>query len=92
MEETAQKELPKFSILDYVVFGAVLVISLLIGLLCGFQRNSSSSPLNYIQAKGSLAPPAIVLSLLGGAISAISILGKILYNTIILHLGLDSEL
>ncbi|KAK8371779.1 hypothetical protein O3P69_016239 [Scylla paramamosain] len=75
MEETAQKELPKFSTLDYVVFGAVLVISLLIGLLCGFQRNSSSSPLNYVQAKGSLAPPAIVLSLLGGAISAISILG-----------------
>ncbi|XP_063889440.1 sodium-coupled monocarboxylate transporter 1-like isoform X2 [Scylla paramamosain] len=75
MEETAQKELPKFSTLDYVVFGAMLVISLLIGLLCGFQRNTSSSPLNYVQAKGSLAPPAIMLSLLGGAISAISILG-----------------
>ncbi|KAK8377223.1 hypothetical protein O3P69_013694 [Scylla paramamosain] len=75
MEETAQDEVAKFSTLDYVVFGAMLVISFLVGLLCGFRRNTSSSPLNYVQAKGSLSPPAIVLSLLGGAISSISVLG-----------------
>lgn len=78
-QETTWDNLPKFSTVDYVLFGAMLGGSLLVGLVSVYRSRSSSSPGDYLQAKGSLPPAAVLLSLLGGSLSAISVLGKLFY-------------
>ncbi|KAL7648614.1 UNVERIFIED_CONTAM: hypothetical protein RMT77_000520 [Armadillidium vulgare] len=62
-----------YGVLDYCVFVAVLIISLLIGVYASFKGNRS--PEEFLTGNRSFGPIPIAMSLLTSIVSAISLLG-----------------
>ncbi|KAK3885279.1 hypothetical protein Pcinc_010490, partial [Petrolisthes cinctipes] len=68
-----------FSIVDYLVFVLMVAISFIIGVYTGWKsqrENSGGGAGNYLLGGRSMNPAAVSLSLLGGSVSAIAILGN----------------
>ena len=65
----------KFTLPDYIVFSSMLIISIGIGLYSAFMKDNSTK--NEFLAGGKSMPVVpVALSLIGGTVSAISILGE----------------
>lgn len=66
----------KFGDADYAVFVLMLVASVLIGIFSAVRNGRRVTINDYLLGGRSMPPFAVALSLLGGWISAISVLGK----------------
>ena len=75
----------KFTLTDYIVFSLMLIMSIMIGLYSAFFRNNSTKQ-EFLAGGKSMPVIPVALSLVGGAISAISILGKCLFDLKNFHL------
>ncbi|XP_069941814.1 sodium-coupled monocarboxylate transporter 1 [Cherax quadricarinatus] len=75
---TAEEEqlVPKFTPVDYTVFSLMLVASVGIGLVSAIRSRGKASTQEYLLGGKTMSPAPVALSLLGGWISAISILGN----------------
>lgn len=69
----------RFGVVDYVVFGLMLVASCGVGVYSAFHYRSKTTPsvLNFLLGNRRMPALPVALSLLGGVISALSILGKV---------------
>ena len=65
----------KFTILDYSLFSLMLVFSIGIGVYSAIKSRGRESTHDFLVGKGSMPVIPVALSLLGGVISAISMLG-----------------
>ncbi|XP_045132787.1 sodium-coupled monocarboxylate transporter 1-like [Portunus trituberculatus] len=65
-----------FTPLDYTVFVLLLVASLVIGIVSAFKNRYNESTQQYLVGDRKMSPVAVGLSLLGGWVSAVSILGN----------------
>lgn len=65
----------KFSIVDYVLFILMLVVSIGIGVYSAIKSRGRESTQDFLVGRGSMSAVPVALSLLGGVISAISMLG-----------------
>ncbi|XP_069959862.1 sodium-coupled monocarboxylate transporter 1-like isoform X2 [Cherax quadricarinatus] len=66
----------KFTLVDYAVFAALLVVSVGIGVYSAFKSRGVVTTLEYLLGSRTMPVVPVALSLVGGAISAISILGN----------------
>ncbi|XP_069942038.1 sodium-dependent multivitamin transporter-like [Cherax quadricarinatus] len=66
----------KFSVVDYTMFSLMLVVSVGIGVYCAIKSRHNTTTQEYLLGSRKMSPWPVALSLLGGAISAISILGN----------------
>lgn len=66
----------KFSTVDYAVFSLMLVVSIGIGLYSAIKSRHKTSTQEYLLGGRKMSPLPVALSLLGGGISAISLLGE----------------
>ncbi|XP_050704575.1 sodium-coupled monocarboxylate transporter 1-like isoform X4 [Eriocheir sinensis] len=66
----------RFKTTDWAVFSLMLVASAIIGLYTAFRNRNWATTHNYLIGGGNMPPLAVALSLMGGWISAISILGN----------------
>ncbi|XP_069176449.1 sodium-coupled monocarboxylate transporter 1-like [Procambarus clarkii] len=66
----------KFSTVDYAVFSLMLVVSIGIGLYSAIKSRHKTSTQEYLLGGRKMSPLPVALSLLGGGISAISLLGN----------------
>ncbi|KAK8746429.1 hypothetical protein OTU49_017014 [Cherax quadricarinatus] len=75
---TAEEEqlVPKFTPVDYTVFSLMLVASVGIGLVSAIRSRGKASTQEYLLGGKTMSPAPVALSLLGGWISALSILGN----------------
>ncbi|XP_066960940.1 sodium-coupled monocarboxylate transporter 1-like [Macrobrachium rosenbergii] len=64
-----------FSLVDYAILGCVLVSSVVVGVLAGWRKSSSSTKVFLVGGR-DMNPVAVCLSLLGGVVSSISIQGN----------------
>ncbi|XP_037782150.1 sodium-dependent multivitamin transporter-like [Penaeus monodon] len=64
-----------FSTVDYAIFTVLLVASLVAGTFAGW-RSSSGDTKDFLTGGKSMNPVAITMSLLGGVVSALSVLGN----------------
>ncbi|XP_063863929.1 sodium-coupled monocarboxylate transporter 1-like [Scylla paramamosain] len=65
-----------FTLLDYMLFVLMLVVSLGIGIVSAFKNRHNVSTQEYLVGNRKMSPVAVGLSLLGGWVSAVSILGN----------------
>ena len=65
-----------FSVLDYVVFAIVLLISAGIGVFYGCFRGGSKTTQEFLMADRQMSVIPITLSLVASFMSAVTILGK----------------
>ncbi|XP_069946850.1 sodium-dependent multivitamin transporter [Cherax quadricarinatus] len=66
----------KFSVVDYTMFSLMLVVSVGIGVYCAIKSRHNTTTQEYLLGSRKMSPWPVSLSLLGGFISAISILGN----------------
>ena len=66
----------RFSVVDYVVFSIMLVVSLGIGVYSAIQSRGRESTQDFLLGGRNMPPFPVAISLLGGIFSAISILGE----------------
>ncbi|XP_064116377.1 sodium-coupled monocarboxylate transporter 1-like [Macrobrachium nipponense] len=64
-----------FTLVDYAILGCVLVSSVVVGVLAGWRKSSSSTKVFLVGGR-DMNPVAVCLSLLGGVVSSISIQGN----------------
>ncbi|KAG0724278.1 Sodium-coupled monocarboxylate transporter 1 [Chionoecetes opilio] len=78
LEESLMEDLDayKFKTADWVVFVLMLVVSVLIGVVSALRDRKKATIQDYLIGGGNMPPLAVALSLMGGWISAISILGN----------------
>lgn len=65
----------RFTVLDYSLFSLMLVVSVGIGVYSAIRSRGRESTHDFLVGKGSMSALPVSLSLLGGVISAISLLG-----------------
>lgn len=65
-----------FRTADWVVFSPMLVASVFIGVCSVFWNRKKATTKDYLLGGGNMPPLAVALSLIGGWVSAISILGE----------------
>ncbi|XP_071532402.1 sodium-coupled monocarboxylate transporter 1-like [Panulirus ornatus] len=65
----------KFTVVDYVLFSLMLVASIGIGVYSAIKSRGKANTQEYLLGGRAMSPAPVALSLLGGWISAISILG-----------------
>ena len=65
----------KLSLIDYLVFGTMLVISLSIGITFGIVNRKKQSSQDFLLGGGNLKVLPVGFSILAGFISAIAMLG-----------------
>ncbi|XP_045134455.1 sodium-coupled monocarboxylate transporter 1-like [Portunus trituberculatus] len=65
-----------FGVADWTIFVLLLVVSVLIGVGVAVRDRGHASPLQFLLGGKNMPPIAVALSLLGGWVSAISILGN----------------
>ena len=70
----------KFKLADYIVFSLMLIISIGIGLYSAFTKDNSTKK-EFLAGGKSMPVVPVALSLIGGAVSAIAILGKTFRHT-----------
>lgn len=63
-----------FGVVDYVILALMLVVSLVIGIMTGFRKFTSTK--DFLAGDRNMNPYAVSLSLIGGIISAISVQGN----------------
>ncbi|XP_068203717.1 sodium-coupled monocarboxylate transporter 2-like [Palaemon carinicauda] len=68
-------ESKKLGVVDWVLFSSLLVVSLGIGIYSALRGRGNSSTQEYLLGGRQMSPIPVAVSLLGGVISAISILG-----------------
>ncbi|XP_047501929.1 sodium-coupled monocarboxylate transporter 1-like [Penaeus chinensis] len=68
-------EAPKFTVVDYVVFSLMLVVSVGIGVYSSLRGKGASSTQAFLLGGRDMSLAPVAFSLTGGVISAISILG-----------------
>lgn len=68
-----------FQAADWVVFSLMLVVSVAIGVISAVRSRRNANTKDFLLGGKNMPPLAVAISLLGGIISAISILGKRLY-------------
>ncbi|XP_071532377.1 sodium-coupled monocarboxylate transporter 1-like [Panulirus ornatus] len=66
----------KFTVVDYVLFSLMLVASIGIGVYSAIKSRGKANTQEYLLGGRAMSPVPVALSLLGGWISAISILGN----------------
>lgn len=66
----------KFQTTDWVVFSLMLVVSVAIGVISAIRSRRNNNTQEYLLGGRNMPPVPVAISLLGGVISAISILGK----------------
>ncbi|XP_069162733.1 sodium-coupled monocarboxylate transporter 1-like isoform X2 [Procambarus clarkii] len=66
----------KFTSVDYTLFILMLVASMGIGVVSAFRSRGKASTQEYLLGGRNMSPVPVAFSLLGGSISAISILGN----------------
>ena len=66
----------KFHAADWVVFSLLLVVSVAIGVVSAIRNRRKATTQEFLLGGKNMPPLAVAISLLGGIISAISILGK----------------
>lgn len=67
-----------FSTVDLVVFLVMLVASLVIGVTSAYTSRKNTTTNEYLLGSRQMSPLPVGLSLLGGWVSAISILGELI--------------
>ncbi|XP_047470463.1 sodium-coupled monocarboxylate transporter 1-like [Penaeus chinensis] len=72
---TTLASLSRFSTVDYAIFVILLLASLLVGMLSGW-RSGKRDTKDFLTGGRTMNPFAVVLSLLGGVVSALSVLGN----------------
>lgn len=70
-------EEPSFTVIDYCLFSLMLVVSVGIGVYSAIRSRGRESTHDFLVGRGSMSAVPVALSLLGGVISAISMLGKL---------------
>ncbi|XP_042211469.1 sodium-coupled monocarboxylate transporter 2-like [Homarus americanus] len=65
----------KFTAVDYTIFSFILAVSVGIGIYSAVKSRGKESTQEYMLGGRSMSPLPVAMSLLGGVISAISILG-----------------
>ncbi|XP_042205604.1 sodium-coupled monocarboxylate transporter 1-like isoform X1 [Homarus americanus] len=66
----------KFTAVDYTIFGLMLAVSIGIGIYCAVKSRGKESTQEYMLGGRNMSPLPVAMSLLGGVISSISILGN----------------
>lgn len=66
----------RFQPADWIVFSLMLVVSVAIGVISAVRSRGNANTKDFLLGGKSMPPLAVAISLLGGIISAISILGK----------------
>ena len=66
----------KFHFADWIVFSLMLVVSLAIGVISAVRSRKKATTQEYLLGGRNMPPLAVAISLLGGIISSISVLGK----------------
>ena len=64
------------SLVDYVVFSLLLVVSFGIGIYSYYKNRANVSTQQYTLGGQAMSPVPVAMSLIGGVFSAISILGE----------------
>ena len=77
-EESEDGDVVKFKAVDWVVFSLMLVGSVGIGVGSAFKNRKKATTDDYLLGGGNMPPLAVAISLMGGWISAISILGELI--------------
>ena len=72
----------KFGVTDYVIFCLMLLVSLGVGLYSSFKKDNSTTD-EFLVGGRSMSIYPVALSLVGGAISAVSILGLYNFNVLL---------
>ncbi|XP_069970128.1 sodium-coupled monocarboxylate transporter 1 isoform X1 [Penaeus vannamei] len=75
MDSAAESAPVKFTVVDYVVFALMLVVSVGIGVYSSLKGKGASSTQDFLLGGRDMSMAAVALSLTGGVISAIAILG-----------------
>ena len=78
----------KFKPADWAVFCLMLVASICIGIVSALRDRRKATIQDYLLGGGNMPPLAVGLSLMGGWVSAISILGKVDSIIIIFYIKL----
>ncbi|XP_053629337.1 sodium-coupled monocarboxylate transporter 1 isoform X2 [Cherax quadricarinatus] len=76
MEATENPVITKFTPVDYAIFSLLLVASAAIGVVSAIKSRGKASTQEYLLGGRTMSPVPVVFSLLGGWISAISVLGN----------------
>ena len=71
----ADDEVGTFGTIDYVVFGCMLAVSVLIGVYHAFAHGGQKSTKTFLLAGGNMNPIPVAMSLVATFISAITVLG-----------------
>ncbi|XP_069960648.1 sodium-coupled monocarboxylate transporter 1-like [Cherax quadricarinatus] len=66
----------KFTPVDYTVFGLMLVVSVVIGMISAIKSRGKVSTQEYLLGGRTMSPVPVAISLFGGWISAVSIIGN----------------
>ena len=66
----------QFAIADYVIFVGLIALSLVIGIYVALKGKVTKSAKDFLVGSRTIHPVALALSLLGGVVSAITLLGK----------------
>ena len=74
VEATGGKFKKEIDIVDYCMFGGMLGLSIVVGIWTAY-RGGGKDVKQFLQGGRSMSPYPVALSLTGGIISAISILG-----------------
>lgn len=75
MPATSHLVAARFSILDYVIFCTMLVVSTGIGVYSAIKSRGRETTQDFLVGGRDMSPYPVAISLLGGIFSAISILG-----------------
>ena len=81
-DNTTDFDTAKFTLVDYIIFFSLIVISIGIGLYSAFMKDNSTKKEFLVGGKSMPVIP-VALSLVGGAISAISIMGNYSFSFLI---------
>ncbi|CAL4169347.1 unnamed protein product, partial [Meganyctiphanes norvegica] len=65
-----------FMWVDYAIFSILLMVSLTVGILAGRKGWKKGSTREFLTGSRNMNPVAVALSLMGGVVSAISVLGN----------------
>ena len=66
----------KFHTADWIVFSLMVVVSVVIGVISAVRNRTKNNTQEYLLGGRNMPPFAVAISLLGGIISSISVLGK----------------
>ena len=86
------KEIPGFTVVDYVLFGLMLAFSASIGIFYAIKDRNRANTKEFLLAGGNMNPIPVALSILASFMSAITLLGTPAemynYTTMYWYIGL----